>query len=81
MDADIQALKSRLDEIAAARQARLEASGISGMELVDPLRTDEDRDLLWPIVRADPATATPLASFELGGPRQDSRKRPCSWGT
>src|SRR5918999_4538652 len=53
MDAAVRALKARLDELAAARQARLEAGeAVPGIELVDPLRTDEDWDLLWPLVRA-----------------------------
>lgn len=53
MDVPLHALKTRLDEIDAARQARLEAGEVtSGVELVNPLRTEADWALLWPIVRA-----------------------------
>jgi hypothetical protein len=53
VDAALHALKARLDEIDAARQARLKAGEvISAVEAMNPLRTDADWDLLWPIVRA-----------------------------
>jgi len=53
MDAALHALKTRLDEIDAARQEHLEAGEVvSAVEVVNPLRTNDDWDLLWPIVRA-----------------------------